>query len=414
MPRRRFGSIRMLRSGRFQVRVRDPWGRTHTAETTFAARRDAERYLQRVEVDIERGTWRDPRVGRVTFSDWAGDYLGSSAHKRPTTLARDRTVIRVHLEPALGRVPLVAITRRDVQLLVDAMSAALAPATVRTNYGVLRAVLGAAVDAELLVANPCRKVRLPQEIGRDKRRATPDELDSLIEAVPNDEYRALVTVSAALGLRWSEAAGLRVGRIDFGAVTTLTVSETVAEVDGRVTSAVVKTRSSRRTMTVPDCCAVVLYHHLTTTGRRGAEQLVFQAPTGGPLRASNFRARVWRPAVRAAGLDGLTFHALRHSDAGYMRVCGAHDQTIQHRLGHSSSQITSRVYGWVPRTEDVALAAALDDLLRGAMRPGGALAGLVAAGEAAASRDAAVGRAGPSATIDDGRPQAARLHVVSQ
>jgi hypothetical protein len=44
--------------------------------------------------------------------------------------------------------------------------------------------------------------------------------------------------------------------------------------------------------------------------------LVFTAPRGGPLRASNFRRGVWVPACEASGRpDGLLVHDLRDTAA---------------------------------------------------------------------------------------------------
>jgi Phage integrase family len=78
--------------------------------------------------------------------------------------------------------------------------------------------------------------------------------------------------------------------------------------------------------------------HLVHRGRPDADALVFVAPEGGPLRRSKFRTRVFDPAVRRAGLDGLTFHGLRHTAAGLMIEAGAHIEAIKQRLGHSSIQ----------------------------------------------------------------------------
>lgn len=67
--RRRFGSIRKLPSGRWQVRYRDRAGRFQTAAATFAVKSDAARHLALVEADLERGDWTNPRLGRVTFGE---------------------------------------------------------------------------------------------------------------------------------------------------------------------------------------------------------------------------------------------------------------------------------------------------------------------------------------------------------
>jgi integrase len=41
--------------------------------------------------------------------------------------------------------------------------------------------------------------------------------------------------------------------------------------------------------------------------------LLFTSPTGTPLRHSDFRRRVWLPALTKAGLPGIHFHDLRHT-----------------------------------------------------------------------------------------------------
>jgi hypothetical protein len=61
-----------------------------------------------------------------------------------------------------------------------------------------------------------------------------------------------------------------------------------------------------RTVGLPRFVAEELAAHLAGLG--DAEAFVFTAPQGGPLRLPAFRARVWRPAVIAAGLDGLRIH----------------------------------------------------------------------------------------------------------
>lgn len=237
--RRRFGSLRHLRSGRWQVRYKDTVGREHTAPLTFATKRDAERFLVRTEADMERGAWQDPRLGRITFAEWVEEYLASATHKRATTMARDRAVLEAHLIPALGRRAVAAITQREVQQLVNAMAESLAPATVRTHYGVLRAVLSVAVDAGVIARSPCRGIRLPTaQRRRPIRFLTADELQRLAGATPL-EYRAMVYLAGLLGLRWSEVAGLRVGRVDI-LRRTVSVNETMAEVEGMLTPAGVK------------------------------------------------------------------------------------------------------------------------------------------------------------------------------
>lgn len=357
--RRCFGSVRKLPSGRWQASY---WheGIRHVASTTFMAKADASAWLSTTESDIRRGAWVDPAHGRVSFAAWSEQYLEGALHKRLTTLTRDRDVVRVHLLRPLGGLELSDITPSHVQSVVAGMAKRLAPATVRTNYGVLRAILNAAVDVGYLLRSPCRGIKLPVQQRSEVRFLSPDELMKVADAVPA-EYRALVLVSGVLGLRWSEIAGLRVGRLDLDAQR-LAVLETLAEVEGKLSFADVKTRSGRRTLSVPDFLAAILRDHLTLRGCPGPDELVFVAPDGGPLRSTNFRNRVWYPAIKAAGLDGFTFHGLRHSAVGLLIAAGAPDYVMQVRMGHSSSRVTRDVYGHVLPATDGAVTLAVGAL----------------------------------------------------
>lgn len=95
------------------------------------------------------------------------------------------------------------------------MASTLAPETVRTNLAIIRAVFNAAVDAEVLGRSPVRGVRTAKAESRERPTLTMDEILRLAHAI-GDRHRALVLVSAVLGLRWSEAVGLRVNGVDFG------------------------------------------------------------------------------------------------------------------------------------------------------------------------------------------------------
>lgn len=106
----------------------------------------------------------------------------------------------------------------------------------------------------------------------------------------------------------------------------------------------------------------MLAEHLAATGRPGPDDLVFTAPAGGPLRAANFRLRVWGPAVEAAGLGDLTFHGLRHAAASFMVGAGEHPRVIQHRLGHSTARLSLELYAHVSEAADRDAAAHLDTL----------------------------------------------------
>jgi integrase len=246
---------------------------------------------------------------------------------------------------------------------LDPLVALFSPTkTVRTNYGVLRAILNAAVEADMIARTPCRRIRLPALSKVPKRLATIEEVVSLAEAMP-EEYESTIYLGA-LGLRQAEVFGLRVGAANLHDCL-LSIHATVNEVEGQLVKGDGKTASSVREIHLPKYIADRLAEHIERTGRTSPDEFLFQAPGGGPVRATNYRYRVYQPAVRKAGLDGLTFHRLRHSAGDHLREEGVDLEVIKNRLGHSSIRVTADVYGSLPTQVDKAAAAALDKKYRG-------------------------------------------------
>jgi integrase len=356
------GSIRRAprNDRRWEARFRDPIGGQRSK--TFDNKADAKVFLAATEARIARGAWSDPTGGRLPFDEVAAAWLASNPTKRATTHARDATVIRVHLDPVLGDLPLAGIRPTHVQGVIVAMvTRGLAPKTVRTDYGVLRAILSWAVETDLIDRSPARGIRLPAAERTARPVGSAEEIERLAAAMP-EAYRIAVYLGA-LGLRQGEVLGLRVGAIDF-LRRTLNIKETLNEVEGRFIEGHGKTCTSVRTISVPDRILAELAAHLAATGRTDPTDLVLQAPEGGPVRATNFRRRIYDPALRRAGLEGLTFHRLRHSAGHMLRELGVPLEVIQRRLGHASIRTTADIYGSLPERVDRSVAAKLDDLLR--------------------------------------------------
>ena len=92
------------------------------------------------------------------------------------------------------------------------------------------------------------------------------------------------------------------------------------------------------------------------------KSLVFTSPQGAPLRAGQFRQRIWYPAIKAADFDGLRLHDLRHTAVALWIAAGANPKEIAVRAGHSSVVTVLDRYGHLyPEAED-RLSDALDAL----------------------------------------------------
>lgn len=215
-----------------------------------------------------------------------------------------------------------------------------------------------------IAVSPCRGVKLPKTRAEERRFLSVDELVQLADAI-DLEYRPVIWLAGVVGLRLSEIAGLRVGRIDFLRRRIL-ITATVSEAEGQLhEDQDVKSRASRSSVSVPRFVIDELNAHLRRVGHTDPEQYVVTSPEGGPLRASASRRRVRVRAVKQAGLGELTLHELRHTAEGLLIAEGAHAKVIQARLGLASIRTTMDVYGHVLDDVDQGAADLLDDAFRG-------------------------------------------------
>jgi integrase len=59
---------------------------------------------------------------------------------------------------------------------------------------------------------------------------------------------------------------------------------------------------------------------------------------------SNFYRRHTQPLAKRAGLEGVTFHALRHTSATLLLASGADVKSAQAVLGHARASHTLDIY----------------------------------------------------------------------
>jgi integrase len=213
--------------------------------------------------------------------------------------------MHTHVLPQWGTWPLSKIDHLSVQKWITEVGTRRAPATVAEAHRLTSAVLRSAVRNRLIAFNPAKASDSP----RRRRQDTADqvisryELRSELLPVTPDRYRAITATGAGAGLRWGEAAGLRLDALDLKRAR-LSVIRTVVEVSGHTTfKPYPKSSAGRRTVPLPAWLVPIIREHLDRYPVP-AEAPVFANAVGKPLRRTLFRSRVWRPALVRAGLLG--------------------------------------------------------------------------------------------------------------
>ncbi|HZU05719.1 MAG TPA: site-specific integrase [Chloroflexota bacterium] len=293
---------------------------------------------------------------RQTVGQFLARWLEDVARPRvrPKTYHSYAQLVRLHLAPGLGRIPLAKLSPQDVQAFLNAKRASgLSPRTVQYLHAVLRCALGQAERWGLVPRNVARLVSPPQGSRPEIRPLTVEEARRLLEAVQGDRLEALYAVALAVGLRQGEALGLRWQDVDF-ARGTLTVRYQLQRVEGRLQLVEPKTARSRRTIALPPPVVEVLRRHrarqLEERLQAGAawqdSGLVFTSTIGTPLEPRNV-VRHFHGLLAKAGLPRRSFHQLRHTAASLLLAQGVDIRVVQQVLGHSQIALTANLYAHV-------------------------------------------------------------------
>jgi integrase len=333
-----------IRNGkvRWYARYYDPSGRQ--LAKTFNRQVDAERFLRQIETAKDNNNYVDPARGKITVGAWAPTWLETQGHLKASTYARYEGIVNKHIKPRWGSTPLNKITHADIAKWVSSIK--LAPASVHYIHRVMYLILELAARDGRIARNPAVGTRVPKIAKTEKRFLTRDEVFRLADAaaeypIPEigQQYRALVLVLAFCGLRWGEAAGLKVKRLDL-LRRRLVVAETLSEVSGHLVRGTPKNHHAR-SVPVPNFLVDQLAQ---VVNGLPADALVFTTWRGKPLRNLNFRRDVFDKAAEDAGLSGLTPHELRHTAASLAVSAGANVKAVQRMLGHASAAMTLDVY----------------------------------------------------------------------
>jgi integrase len=264
----------------------------------------------------------------------ADKWMGAQGHLKASTRAKYEGVLSKHVRARSGTTPLDRVGHADVQQWVSELNRMLAPGSVRYVHRVLYLILELAVRDGRLAHNPAAGVKLPKLPKSGKRFLTRDQVRALADCAgqyPNAEigqqYRTLILLLAYTGLRWGEAAGLRVKDLNL-LRRELTVARALIEVGGHLTLTTPKSHQ-QRTVPLPN----FLVDELAHVAGKAQDEPVFTTWRGRPLRNLNWRRDVFDRAAADAGLQGVTPHELRHTAASLAVSAGANVKAVQQMLG---------------------------------------------------------------------------------
>ena len=355
VPKRHFGSVRKLPSGRYQVRYRPaPEAPLRSAPQTFKTKADANAWLTRTEGDLLKGEWIDPRAGRITLRDYSTVWLERRPDLRPSTAAKYRDLLDRHILPSLGDSLMSSLQPSAVRAWWAALHADK-PATAAGAYRLLSTICRTAVADQVIVRTPCTVKGGGVEKAAERPTAKVAELAAAVAAVP-EKYQAALLLAAWCQLRRSEILGLQRRDVD-ELHATLKVQRGLVVHGGQKAIGRPKTDAGVRTVAIPSNVVEVLSKHLEEHVGVEATAWLFAGRDGQPITPRTLD-RIWERARGSIGRPDLRLHDLRHTGLTLAAATGATTAELMLRAGHASPAAALR-YQHATEDRDRVLADAL-------------------------------------------------------
>jgi integrase len=278
------------------------------------------------------------------LTDWLEHGLDG---RSPKTLSTYREVT-APLLPLIGTIPLRDPTAADARAAPTRIGASRSSRTVTIAHQALTRAIRQAEADDLVGRNVAALIRAPKggTKGRPSRALKLGQAAALLDAGRRYRLHAYVVPSLTTGIRSEEARALRWDHVDLDTGTISVWRSVRAHGD-------VKTRTSRRTLALPEMAVQALREHreLQRKERLNAgplweeHGLVFASTLGTPLDRSHVR-RSPRLICRNAGIgEDWAPRDLRHTFVSIMSAHGDIPIVGSARLtGHSDIRTTETVY----------------------------------------------------------------------
>ena len=324
------------------------------------------------------------------LEQWLNDY--ARLNVSPRTLQGYRTHVTLHIAPKLGKIPLCKLRPAQIQAFYserldqgrlrpkpikrdpdqpdaeEELDTRLSPQTVLHFHHVLHEALKTAVKWGLLPVNPADAVSPPKVTRQDPHVLTEKQTAALLKAAESTSILTPIVLAVGSGLRRGELLALRWTDCDLDAGT-LTIRRTLSETKAAgLTFKEPKTKTSRRTVTLPAFARETLSQHKEAQDAHREqlgdaykdEGLVFPAEDGRPW-APNLLTGAFCRFVEKQDLPRVRFHDLRHGHITQLLLRGVPLKVVSARAGHSGIAITADIYGHLLPGADAQAAAKLDD-----------------------------------------------------
>ena len=341
-----------------------------------------------VVAQYEQEFWEEQeRGGRPPADITVYDYLVSYLKRvepelQKNTIVSYRSMTNGKIRRYFQRRPQLTVGNLKPQDIQDFYQSLFADGVVANTvihyHALLRRAFQQAFKEERIDANPFDRVGRPKKNKFHGENYTQEELLTLLHLARGDVIYPAILLAGAMGLRRSEALGVRWSRIDWEKRTVLLDTKIVEyRENGKKKVEPVeemKNKSSRRTLPLPDPVVEMLQvqkehrevYRKMFQGSYNAQYLDYVCVNQlGELLRPSYVTDHFRELLEKYGLRHIRFHDLRHTFASLLINQDVPLINVSNFLGHSDLSTTANIYAHLDKASKQASAAVISDILQG-------------------------------------------------
>ena len=372
-----------IKDGRYLGRYTDIYGKRHSIYGKKA--KDVKDKLNKAVYEDKMG------VGKADSSNIMFDELYKMwfKHKRVTikasSCAEYESLYLANLKDSIGLMKITSIKKEHIETLIINLAKEKNLSFNRAELIkiVINNIFNFAVENNLLIINPCERVKLPKSLLREKTKRqvlTIKQQKSFIEFAEKKNFRYLPICVLMLytGMRINEALALTWDDVDFGS-RKIIINKTFARTgklvsDKRYSIQTPKTKTSRRE--IPLCnSALELLSREKNKNSNG--HWVFCTRNGTAISSEYFSMSLKKLILKINKEEeenaakenrepiifpNITPHSFRHTFATRCFESGINGKIVQKYLGHSSMAMTMDLYTHVDKNLMIENIAKIDNL----------------------------------------------------
>jgi len=330
--------------------------------TVKGTKRDAEKRLAEIVHQLDNGTFIKP--SKITVGEylerWLRDYVWSNL--APRTAKGYESIIRCHLAPVLGNIPLTQLKPEHLQhYYSEKLSSGrydgkgtLSRTTVSHHHTCIHRALKMALNWRLINNNPADAIAPPRSQCCEIHTLDEDELNKFLGYAEKTPYYTIFYLALFTEMKRNELLALRWCDIDL-LLCEVYVKRSLHRLrTGELVFKEPKTKRGRRMISLSPSTALLLQKYKDKQSKQRNllgiklkdDELIFSNIEGKPLLPDTV-SHAWVKVAKRVGLEGIRFHDARHTHASLMLKQGVHPKVVQERLGHATISTTLDLYSHV-------------------------------------------------------------------